>query len=657
MPPWASSTSRLRWGCWTSISSWSMAAPRSDMFSRSLSLTGSGTPRRASTRSFWLASRSTCWIARSSSWTMSSKTNSMRRTSSARSWSVAARWSSTLRSVGRSAWLRIWASALAPPAAEYSCSTTAVSFLRTTSSTCWITAGLVSPMRAMRSAMSGCRRSGRRASTCAESTVCRLAITSAIVCGDSARRNATICSGGVRRRNSKGRLSITVERRASSSSARSAPSARSSTSRANSIPPATSPMPSARVASASSPRIASVVSSSTEPIFAISSESPSISSSRRCWMISAARSGPSAAISTAALRRPARRATVRTGSAPSSSEAAGSSMAIRLARRCCRRSGDCARLCPGQPARSLARSLILLHPATQLLGDALGAALGELLDLAAHGIAGACARGDAGGCRRERLGRPRRVFALQLGEPDRQLELAQPRRCVIDRFLLAAAQRAGGEEQEDRGRDADQRVLGVAEHPARGSGGGGGYGLGEGHLANRDRVAALGLDARGVGDGFLDRGHRGGGDGVVEQHRDVLAFHRAGGDRGVGDGLVDAERGGADFVLVVGLARGAGLGVGRDVGGAGRAAAGPAAVAGERFEVLGLLQGHPGLAIGERFLSGLIGVERRVDLHLGLAGTERLREHRIDVRLGLLVVAFFGGLFVARAGGAFAVLG
>ena len=55
---------------------------------------------------------------------MSSKTNSMPRTSSARSLSVAASFSSTLRSVVRSAWLRIPASVLAPPAAEYSRSAT-----------------------------------------------------------------------------------------------------------------------------------------------------------------------------------------------------------------------------------------------------------------------------------------------------------------------------------------------------------------------------------------------------------------------------------------------------------------------------------------------------------------------------------------------------
>ncbi len=57
-------------------------------------------------------------------------------------------------------------------------------------------------------------------STCAASVVCRLATTSAIVCGDSLRRKTWICSGGVRRRNSNGRRSIVAARRAMISSAR-----------------------------------------------------------------------------------------------------------------------------------------------------------------------------------------------------------------------------------------------------------------------------------------------------------------------------------------------------------------------------------------------------------------------------------------------------
>src|ERR1019366_1589948 len=50
---------------------------------------------------------------------------------------------------------------------------TAVSLCRRTSSTCWITRELVSPMRAMRSATSGCWRSGRCESTPAARLGCR----------------------------------------------------------------------------------------------------------------------------------------------------------------------------------------------------------------------------------------------------------------------------------------------------------------------------------------------------------------------------------------------------------------------------------------------------------------------------------------------------
>ena len=142
---------------------------------------------------------------------------------------------------------------------------------------------------------------------------------------------------------------------------------------------------------------------------------------------------------------------------------------------------------------------------------------------------------------------------------------------------------------------------------------------------------------------------------MVEQHRDVLAFDFAGGDGGVGDGLVHAERGAGHFMLVVGLAGGAGLGVGGDVGGARRTR--PAAGAGEGFEVLALLQRHAGLAVGERFLGGLVGVEVGVHLHHRLAGPERLGEHLVDAGLHPVVVAFLGGLLAAGAAAGFAVLG
>src|ERR1700733_13094808 len=146
------------------------------MLDRMRSLTSSLTPRSASARSFWSASRRTSWIERSSSLTTSSKTNSRRRTSEASSSSDSVSASSTLRSVERSAWLRISASDLIPPAARtYSCWTMLSSFLRITASTCLTTSGLVSPIRAMRSAISACSPDGRCESTCEASEVCRRA--------------------------------------------------------------------------------------------------------------------------------------------------------------------------------------------------------------------------------------------------------------------------------------------------------------------------------------------------------------------------------------------------------------------------------------------------------------------------------------------------
>jgi hypothetical protein len=101
-----------------------------------------------------------------------------------------------------------------------------------TDSTCLTTSGLVSDIRAMRSAISGCSFSGRLERTWAARVVWRLAMTSAVVCGDSLRRKVTTCSGGVLRRNSKGRFSMTLDSRPMISAARSGPRARSSTSRA-----------------------------------------------------------------------------------------------------------------------------------------------------------------------------------------------------------------------------------------------------------------------------------------------------------------------------------------------------------------------------------------------------------------------------------------
>ena len=94
-----------------------------------------------------------------------------------------------------------------------------------------------------------------------------------------------------------------AERRPSTSAARSGPSARSITSRANSIPPLTPPAAPPALA-ASSLNIDSVVSAPTERSRAISVDRLSISSSPIFASTFAARSDPSAAIRTAALRAP-----------------------------------------------------------------------------------------------------------------------------------------------------------------------------------------------------------------------------------------------------------------------------------------------------------------------------------------------------------------
>jgi hypothetical protein len=154
MRPCASSTTRRSCGGWYSISSSSISAARCDMLATTLSRTSSETPRSASARSFWSTSLRSTWTLRSSSLTMSSKTNSIIRISSARSASASASLSSTLRSVPRSARLRMSTSESTPPAAEYSCEITLASFCRMTASTSLITSGLVSFIVAMRSATS-----------------------------------------------------------------------------------------------------------------------------------------------------------------------------------------------------------------------------------------------------------------------------------------------------------------------------------------------------------------------------------------------------------------------------------------------------------------------------------------------------------------------
>ncbi len=101
-----------------------------------------------------------------------------------------------------------------------------------------------------------------------------------------------------------------------------------------------------------------------------------------------------------------------------------------------------------------------------------------------------------------------------------------------------------------------------------------------------------------------------------------------GSDHRVRDGLVDAVLGVRSLVVVVGSrATRAGLRVGRDVpGGTGCPAGGAAAREALRLELLGQRDALAGVL--EPIGGGLVGVQIGVDLHLRLAGAERLGEHR-----------------------------
>ena len=172
-----------------------------------------------------------------------------------------------------------------------------------------------------------------------------------------ARSSVAIRSGGIRFRKSNGRGSALADSRPRRSAARSGPSARSITSRAKSTPPLTPAV--APVTVASSLKIDSAVSAPTEFSLAISIDRPSISSSPIRAITLAARSDPSAASNTAALRAPDRRS-MGEPAAPA-----------------------------GYPCEKTRRSpgSALLHPGAKLLGDSIRVAVGQLFNLPAQGIA------------------------------------------------------------------------------------------------------------------------------------------------------------------------------------------------------------------------------------------------------------------------------
>src|SRR4051794_1546360 len=172
--------------------------------------------------------------------------------------------------------------------------------------------------------------------------------------------------------------------------------------------------------STSSPQTASLVSCGTWRVLAICSERVSISSSLRCLNTSAARSGPRLTSSTAAFSRPGSLTVGRGSSARAGGPAgisAGGMTAVGI-----RSSTD----------------LVLLHPGADLLGDALGVLLGDVL------------RADAHRARRRHVarhgGHARGAAGLEVGQRRRRLDLGQPRR-LPERLALALAQLAEHEEQ------------------------------------------------------------------------------------------------------------------------------------------------------------------------------------------------------------------
>jgi hypothetical protein len=170
-----------------------------------------------------------------------------------------------------------------------------------------MTSGLVSLIVAMRRATSACSSAGSSARTRAARVECTLATTSAMVCGDSSFRKAWTCSGGVRRRNSKGRVSGLALTAPMISSARSAPTSCESTSRAKSGPPMPPPITSLLERRSSTSRMtAALVSGRTRHRAAISADSDSTSRSPRCLRTLAARSAPRLMSRTAAFWRPLR---------------------------------------------------------------------------------------------------------------------------------------------------------------------------------------------------------------------------------------------------------------------------------------------------------------------------------------------------------------
>src|SRR3954468_1079070 len=302
--------------------------------------------------------------------------------------------------------------------------------------------------------------------------------------------------------------------------------------------------------------MASVAFGGTDSSCAISSDSRSISSSRRWLKIEAACSAPSDTSRAAALLTPL------SWAAPAVAGVGSGTVAISVPGPAARASSS---FTPWVSAST--RSGSAVQPGPHLLSDALRVLLDDLLDLLAHRVG-------------RRLDERGPALTLEVGQRGRRLDLAQPDGLEV--LALVAAQVAGHEEEEQQHRQPQEDPLGQAHRAGGGAGLGRSLGLGEGDLRHGDRVAAGLVDARGRGQGVLQgldvsRWH-----GLVDDHRDVLAVDLARRDLGALDSLPDRLLGVLDGVVVVGVPARAAAAVGvlRDVAGGARRAAGRPAAAG-----------------------------------------------------------------------------
>ena len=150
-----------------SISSLIMEARRLDRLLKIAFCTCSFAPFKAIARSELSTSRSTLWIARSSSSRISSKTNIFLRISSASSGSSISSDSMICFSVPLSTVFKISTTASTPPITLYSWLTSDASFVSSTRSTSLMTSGLVLSIVAIRIATSACLSGGSAEMICA----------------------------------------------------------------------------------------------------------------------------------------------------------------------------------------------------------------------------------------------------------------------------------------------------------------------------------------------------------------------------------------------------------------------------------------------------------------------------------------------------------